>query len=104
MKRNIKKRRVVGTLSNKKWAQALEQFHRDEAEKWRKAEEQHKAEKRCAPRVAHSQAIKDMQHEIHVMLERRSPDPALYVDIGRILAAVRDKFLERDLNERRNIG
>jgi hypothetical protein len=79
MKRNIKKQR-------------------DEAEKWRKAEEQHQAEKRKVYWDGFRQTYTDVQRELHAMLERHG-DPKLYEDVGRVLAAVRDKSLERYLNE-----
>jgi hypothetical protein len=79
----------------------LEQFHRDEVEKWRKAAEQHQADKRRVHWESFFQTLTDVQHELHAMLERHR-DPRLYEHIGRVLAAVRDKFVERDLNERRS--
>jgi len=98
MKRMTKKQRVVGTLSHKAWAQSLEQFHRAEVEKWRKNMEGHQSEKRHAVWDAQRQAIKDVQHELHAMLERHG-DLGLYEHVGRVLAAVRYKALERYLNE-----
>jgi hypothetical protein len=74
------------------------QFHRAEAEKWRKAEEDHQREKRHAVWDAQRQALNDVQHELHVMLERHY-DLGLYEHVGRVLTAVRDKFVERYLNE-----
>jgi hypothetical protein len=109
MKRNIKKRRVVGTLSNKEWAQALEQFHRAEVEKWRKdiAEQQqrHQDEKRWVAQDIHYQTVINARHELQAMLEREFPDPALRgvltAHVGRALAAVYAKFDERQSEQRK---
>jgi hypothetical protein len=98
MKRSTKKQRVVGTLSPKAWAQALEQFHRAEVEKWRKAEEQLKAEKLRALWDAQRQTFTDVQRELHAMLLRQGRTE-LYLDAWRILTNVREKWLERYVNE-----
>jgi hypothetical protein len=101
MKRNTKKQPSAGTLSYKEWAQSLQRYHEAEAEKWRKAEEQHQAEKRKVYWEGHHQTYTDVQRELHAMLERHG-DLKLYEHVGRVLAAVRDKYLERDLNEGRS--
>jgi hypothetical protein len=103
MKRMTKKQRVVGTLSHKAWAQAVEQFHRDEAEKWRKdmtaQQERHEGEKCSVVWDIHFQTLTDAQRELDVMLLREFPDPALRGvltgHVGRALAAVTDRFHER---------
>jgi hypothetical protein len=83
MKRMTKKQRVVGRLS-----------HRE----WRKAEEGHQREKRKVYWDGFRQTFTDLQRELHAMLERHG-DLKLYEHVGRVLAAVRDKSLERYLNE-----
>jgi hypothetical protein len=96
--RKVKKQRAVGTLSHKEWARSLQRFHEAEAEKWAKAREEHQHEKRKVYWEGFRQTYTDVQHELHVLLERHG-DPKLYEHVGRVLAAVRDKYLERSLNE-----
>jgi len=85
---NTKKRRFA-TVPHE-WAQELQRFHESEAEKW-------KAEKRKVYWEGCRQTYTDVQHELNAMLERHG-DPKLYEHVGRVLAAVRDKYLERDFN------
>jgi hypothetical protein len=63
-------------------------------EKSRKAAEEHQREKRKVYWESFRQTFADVQRELHAMLERHG-DLKLYEDVGRILATVRDKFLER---------
>jgi hypothetical protein len=94
----VKKQQVARTLTHKEWARSLQQYIEAEAGKWNKALEEHQAEKRKAHWEGFRQTYTDVQRELHALLERHG-NPKLYEDVGRILVAVRDKYLERSLNE-----